>query len=227
MQELQVLSLQLMVELTSKRTLRIIGRLGKTEVVVLIDSGASCSFIEKRLTTKLGLVVVPTDEFGVAIGYGRVIRGQGKCQGLELEIQGVMVRDEYLLFELGMTYVVLGYTWLVQLGETRINWGLHIMRFQVENEWVTILGDPSLLRSQVSLNSMEKMCENEEVVLLPELQALFENASENKHTRVPHKKIQSLLKSFASVFQMPSGLPPGRSRVHAITLQAGTSPINI
>lgn len=37
-QELQVLSLQSMVGLTTKRTLRIIGRLGNTEVVVLIDS---------------------------------------------------------------------------------------------------------------------------------------------------------------------------------------------
>lgn len=114
--------------------MRIIGRLGDTEVVVLIDSGASCSFIAKRLATQMGLAVVPTDEFGVAIGDGRVISGQGMCQGLDLEIQGVKVNDEYLLFELGTTDVVLGYTWLAQLGETRINWGLHTMKFQVNNE---------------------------------------------------------------------------------------------
>lgn len=174
----------------------------------------------------MGLPIVPTD-VGVAIGDGRVINGQGKCQGLELDIQGVKVREEYLFFELGTTDVVLGYTWLALLGETRINWGLHLMRFQVGSEWVTISGDPSLLRAQVSMNSMEKLCESEEVVVLLELQALFENTKEKDQVVVPNKRIQSLLKSFAGVFQMPHGLPPVRSREHAITLQEGTSPINI
>lgn len=63
--------------------------------------------------------------------------------------------------------------------------------------------------------------------MLLELQALFENSTAKKQAKVPQKKIQTLLKSFASVFQMPSGLPPVRSREHAITLQAGTSPINV
>lgn len=42
------------------------------------------------------------------------------------------------MFELGTIDVVLGYTWLEKLEETRINWGLHIMKFQVHDKWVTI-----------------------------------------------------------------------------------------
>lgn len=48
------------------------------------------------------------------------------------------------MFELGTIDVVLGYTWLEKLEETRINWGLHIMKFQVHDKWVTISGDPTL-----------------------------------------------------------------------------------
>lgn len=48
-QELQVFSLQSMVGITTKRTMRLRGKLGDTDVVVLIDSGASCSFIAKHL----------------------------------------------------------------------------------------------------------------------------------------------------------------------------------
>lgn len=39
--------------------------------------------------------------------------------------------------------------------------------------------------------------------------------------------IQKLLQKFKAVFNMPKGLPPRRSREHAINLQMGTSPINI
>ena len=226
-QELQVLSLQSMVGLTTKRAMRIRGNVGGEEVVVLIDSGASCSFIATRLVEKLGLPVVPTTEFGVAIGDGRVITGKGKRVDLKLVVQGIEIQGEFLLFELGVTDMVLGYTWLASLGETRINWGLHILRFQVDNEWVTLASDPSLVRAQVSLKSMEKLCGSEGGVYLLELQELFENVGEQERLVKPSHNIQRLIRQFKEVFNMPTGLPPKRSREHAITLHERTSPINI
>lgn len=226
-QELQVLSLKSMVGITTKRTMRMRGKIGETEMVVLVDSGASCSFIAKYLVDKLGLLVASTVEFGVAIGDGRVLAGNGKCEGVKLNIQGVEISEEYLRFEMGGTDLVLGYTWLEKLGETRINWGLHLLRFQVEDKWVTLNGDPDLLRAQASLNTMEKLSENAEEVILLELQALFESEEEQPTRKAVSLGIHKILKEFQNVFNMPSGLPPKRSREHAITLQAGTSPINI
>lgn len=196
-------------------------------MVVLVDSGASCCFIAKHLVDKLGLLVAPIVEFGVAIGDGRVLVGNGKCEGVKLNIQGVEISEEYLRFEMGGTDLVLGYTWLEKLGETRINWGLHLLRFQVEYKWVTLNGDPDLLRAQASLNTMEKLSENAEEVILLELQALFESEEEQPTRKAVRLGIHKILKEFQNVFNMPSGLPPKRSREHAITLQAGTSPINI
>lgn len=144
-------------------------------MVVLIDSGASCSFIATRVVEKLGLPVVATTDFGVAIGDGRIMTSSGKCEGLKLIIQGIEIQGDFMLFDLGATDMVLGYTWLASLGETGINWDLHVMRFQIDGEWVTISGDPALLREQVSLSSMEKLCDSEDVVYLLELQTLFEN----------------------------------------------------
>lgn len=124
-QELQVLSLWSMVGITSKRNLKVLGQIRNENVVVLINSGASCNFIGKAVMQALGLPVQSTQEFGVSI----VLQGQGKCSGVEMNIQGVKIEEEYLLFELGTIDVVLGYSWLSKLGETRINWGLHTMRF--------------------------------------------------------------------------------------------------
>lgn len=226
-QELQVLSLQSMVGISTKRTLKVLGQIKNENVVVLIDSGSSCNFFGRNMVHALGLPVHQTNEFGVSIGDGRVLTGQGKCSGVELDIQGVKINEEYLLFDLGTIDVVLGYTWLAKLGETRINWGLHIMRFQVSDKWVAICGDPSLLKEKVSLNSMEKLVEKEEVGYLLELQALFEATPGSDKTQKPSREVSKLLKEFESVFNMPPGLPPKRNREHAITLQAGTSPINI
>lgn len=226
-QELQVLSLRSMVGITTKKTLRIRGYIGDAEVVVLIDSGASCNFIATLLVQKLGLPVTPTPEFGVTIGDGRVINSSGKCEDVKINIQGVGIREEYLVFNLGATDMVLGYSWLEKLGETRINWGLHVMKFQIGEQWVTLTGDPDLLRAQVSLRAMEKLCDKEDGVYLLELQALFDNGDIATKPVVPEPSIKKLLKEYKSVFNMPRGLPPKRSREHAITLQEGTSPINI
>lgn len=148
--DLQVLSLQSMVGLTTKRTLKIIGVIGDMEVVVLIDSGASCNFSGKKLVDQLGLAVETTQEFGVAIGDGQIIKRSGKCAGVKLDIQGVKIEDEYLLFELGNVDVVLGYSWLEKLGETRINWGLHIMRFRSKKMGDVVWGPCSAESSGLS-----------------------------------------------------------------------------
>ncbi|KAG2245962.1 hypothetical protein Bca52824_085590 [Brassica carinata] len=88
-------------------------------------------------------------------------------------------------------------------------------------------GDPDLLCAQVSLRAIEKLCEKEDGVYLLELQALFDNGETTDKAVVTVPAIKKLPKEYNSVFNMPSGLPPKRSREHAITLQEGTSPINI
>lgn len=115
-QELHVLSLNSMVGITSKKTMKMKGLIGNKEVVVLIDSGATCNFISKKLVEELGLPVVETVGFGVAVGNGEVITGSGKCEGVEVIIQGVKIKEEFLMFELGTIDLVLGYSWLAELG---------------------------------------------------------------------------------------------------------------
>ncbi|XP_056863923.1 uncharacterized protein LOC130511101 [Raphanus sativus] len=225
-QELHVLSLNSLVGITTKKTMKMKDLIGDKEVVVLIDSGASCNFISTKLVEEMKLPVVETVGFGVAVGNGEVISGSGKCEDVEVSIQGVKITEEFLRFELGSIDLVLGYSWLAKLGETRINWGLHILRFQKAEKWVSICSDPGLLKAQVSLNAMEKLCEKEEIVFLLELQTLFDSENVTKEKR-PSSAVTSLLQKFKGVFQMPKGLPPTRSREHAITLQEGTSPINV
>lgn len=83
---------------------------------------------------------------------------------------------------------------------------------------MTISGDPTLLKAQGSLKSMEKLVEEEEVVFLLELQALFEAKPGGNKLKSPSREVKKLLNEFESVFHMPQGLLPKRSREHVITL---------
>lgn len=127
-----------------------------------------------------------TREFGVLVGDGQVVTSQGKCSGVTLAIRVEIIKD-FLLFELGSTDIVLGYTWMATLGETRINWGLQTLKFKVLTHWVTLVGDPCLTNPQVSLNNMDKMIKGGEVVCMLDLTVLFESVGRKTGTPVNTK----------------------------------------
>lgn len=116
---------------------------------------------------------------------------------------------------------------VVQTGRDKDQLGSTYYAVLVKDQWVTISGDPVMLKEQVSLNTMEKLVEKEEVVFLLELQALFETKQDGPKQKGPSREVRTILKEFESVLDMPQGLPPKRNRENAITLQEGTSPINI
>lgn len=60
---------------------------------------------------------------------------------------------------------------------------------------------------------------------LLELTTLFEG-EENQGKGEYHQEVEPVLKKYKEVFGMPNELPPLRNRAHAITLQAGTAPVN-
>ncbi|XP_023633382.1 uncharacterized protein LOC111829008 [Capsella rubella] len=225
-QTMEQLSLCSMVGIKAAKSLRLRGKIQEAQVVVLIDSGATCNFISKNFALKNKLKVTDTNKFGVCVGNGEIIYSKGKCNGVVLAVQGVEIVDEFLLFDLGTTDVVLGYSWLATLGDTKVNWKLQTLGFKLLDEWVTLVGDPSLIREQVSLKSLQLRMKGVELVCLLELTTLFEGEVAEKST--PDSVLLSkLLRGYQDVFQMPKELLPTRNREHSITLKEGSSQVNV
>ncbi|CAL9218652.1 unnamed protein product, partial [Arabidopsis halleri] len=105
------LSLGSMSDLSRKKSMKLRGYIGRVEVVVLVDSRATCNFINERLVRAMGWPITETRCFGVRVGGGRIIRSRGKCVNVPLEIQGIEITDDFLLFDLGELDVVLRFTW--------------------------------------------------------------------------------------------------------------------
>lgn len=58
-------SLNSVVGLTSPKTMKMAGKIGDQEVIVMIDPGATHNFISLATVQKTGLPVIESKEFGV------------------------------------------------------------------------------------------------------------------------------------------------------------------
>lgn len=67
------LSLNSMVGLDSSNTMKLKGLIGSREVVVLLDSGASHSFISLEVVRDLRMPVVGSKKFSAVVGDGHTI----------------------------------------------------------------------------------------------------------------------------------------------------------
>lgn len=144
-------SLCSVVGLTTPKTMKMQGEIKGTQVVVMVDPGATHNFISTTAVEKLGIPVTGEEEFGVALGNGARVRGKGCCRAVTLVIQGVSIEEDFLPLELGNSDLILGIQWLEKLGEVTTNWKHQSMSFMWGGQGVKLRGDPSLGRTQVSL----------------------------------------------------------------------------
>ena len=121
------------------------GNIEGREVVMLVASGASKSFIAKGVVKELGLPACETDEcFGLA--NGGVVKSEGVCRGMVVKVQEEMeIIHDFFVLELGEGKdIVLGVDWLARLGKIVANFRELTMKFEVAGKAVTLKGDPSL-----------------------------------------------------------------------------------
>ncbi|XP_019101930.1 PREDICTED: uncharacterized protein LOC109133354 [Camelina sativa] len=190
------------------------------EIVTLSGSNVS-NFISERVVKELQLPVTSSKRFGVRVAGGQILKGQGKCAGQVLNIQGIQIVGEFRVFDLGTsTDVILGYSWLDTLGDTRINWLNRTLSWKIGVQWVTIVGDPDLSRGQVSINSMERIIKKKGVAYLLELTTLLKNQGQPNKKTDQIDAVNSVVSHYKEVFAMPAQLPPTRNREHAIILRS-------
>ena len=90
---------------------------------------------------------------------------------------------------------------------------------------VTLKGDPSLSKMQVSLKSMRKVIKDKGEGVLIELGRMEAGLYEG-HEEVPNE-LKPVLAKFERVFFAPIELPPWRGKEHGITLALGTSLVSV
>ncbi|KAL5578650.1 hypothetical protein UlMin_011092 [Ulmus minor] len=217
-------SLNSVVGLTTPKTMKLKGTIGEQEVVVLIDSGATHNFISLDLVNRMQIPIVKTGAYGVTMGTGAAVKGEGLCRGVTIHLQGLDIVEEFLPLRLGSSDAILGVQWLETLGMTHTNWKTQVMKFMLGNESVTLRGDLSLGKTLVSLKTMMRTIKHEIAGILVECNQ-FEGLCD-VNPEVPLNLTQ-VLADYDLVFNMPRGLPPSRGHEHSILLKDGSQPVSV
>ena len=82
------------------------------------------------------------------------------CRGLRLQLAEITVVTDFFPL-LGAFDIVLGFQWLATRGDSMMNWGNLCLYVEMEGRKVTIQGDLTLSRAQVSLHSMVRIIKKE------------------------------------------------------------------
>ncbi|KAF7815055.1 Retrotransposable element Tf2 [Senna tora] len=221
---LMSLSMNSIVGITGGRTMKLVGKVNGSEVLTMIDSGASHNFISTSLVDKMSLPKVKTSSYMVTVGDGHTVKSEGKCKQLRVELQGTVLEQDFYLFDLGEVDLILGMEWLESLGEVRVNWKQLTMKYKEGEEVICLKGDSSLARTEVSYKAVMRSIKKGGQGFILELSSM--ETQGDTDVRLP-AEIQQILKDFSEVCVPLKGLPPIRNRDHAILIMEGAQPPNI
>lgn len=203
------------------------GLVGNTEIVVMIDPGATHNFVAINLVKTGEVTITTAGSFGVSLGNGETIRGEGLCRAVcvQLEGGGLEVVEDFLPLELGSADVILGVQWLEKLGVVKNNWKTQLMEFEVDGEAVILKGDPTLIRAKVSLKAMLRMLKKTGTSFWVECNRM--EVDKQSPTSSPPEFLQEIISRHQQVFATPTGLPPQRDHEHTIVLKEGCDPVSV
>ena len=150
------ITLETMLGVPTKETFKFSALLYGSTITVMIDSGASHNFICSQVVEQLHIPILTAMSFGVKLGNGKAVKGQGICQKLLLQFQGMSIIQDFLLFPLGSVDVILGVEWLQSMGWTATHYGIYVMALWDGHRFHWIKGDRSLVKGDRSLIAIHR-----------------------------------------------------------------------
>ncbi|KAF5450138.1 hypothetical protein F2P56_030513 [Juglans regia] len=215
------ISLNAITRTPSCKTMRLKGWIGCIQVVLLVDSGSTHSFVDPSIAQTAKLVVDKARKLAVKVANGQLVQGLGHCSKAKIKVQGISFYPSFYVLPLGGCDVVLGVDWLETLGT--IAWNFHelSMKFLYLGKNVELLGlkleGLTLAKGEKSMLTSMQRGKGLFLQLVSETNVL--------RTLGGGDKMQQLISQFAQVFEIPKGLSPSRPQDHRIPLKEGTQSI--
>ncbi|KAK8282543.1 hypothetical protein V6Z12_D08G034600 [Gossypium hirsutum] len=215
-----IISLHALNGLQGHNTMRVAARVGSCVVVILVDSGSTHNFIDARLVNRLSLPVIHQEKLKVSVANGSHLFTIGLCQGVVWEVQSHKFETNFMVLSLKGCDVVLGVQWLLALGDIIWNFSSLTMQFQINGESCSIQGIvPGALATRTNDSKafaiMGQSLGPYTAILSSPAQVLLLSMGVDD----TEGQLQTLLREFDDVFQVPKGLPPRRVHDHKIPLR--------
>lgn len=214
------ISLHALIGLVVQNTIRVPGKLNNKDILVLVDTGSTHSFVDARLAEQLHLHIQPTGHMLVTVANGDTTTSSGVCPRLSWSMQNSGFCEDIRVLPLGGCDMVLGVDWLKQLGDVMFNLSDLRLSFVYQGQNITLQGcatTPSC--SMISGFSLLKFLKSK----IPTLIGQFFSLTAIPVAPTP-PVITSVLQDYQDVFAEPKTLPPARALDHRIPLKPNTSP---
>ena len=191
-----------------------------TSVKVLFDSGATCSFISKRIIPSLSLAEPSNLDMGIALPTGEIINCNRIHLTVPLEILGALFPSDLVEIDLRDFDIIIGMDWLTKY-KARIDCSKQKISLQAsKGKRLSYHAEPP--RNGIKFISAIKMAN----LMRKGNQVYLCNVQD---TRVPENPINQIpvVRDFPDVFpdEIP-GMPPERDIEFTIDVVLGTEPIS-
>lgn len=208
-------------------TMRLQGWIQQHEVLMLVDSGSSHTFVSSDLAERLQFPRSATRPLRVKVANGGIMYCGTELADCEWWTQGYQFRNNFKILPLGSYDIILGYDWLTEHSPMNVDWVAQTMSFTQGCTEVKLIGvQPDVtkcpLLTQYQLHSLIEKSRVSRIVLLCLMKpdaAVDDNSQSGPAAQ--------LLIEFEILFEEPSELPPQRQFDHSIPLLPGAKPVNL
>ena len=232
--EVAHISINAIAGISDYTTMKVRGLHGKRNIYVLIDSGSTHNFLDRKVAEALGCRVTEAGRARVSVADGTKIEVCGKVDKFQWSFRGHQFEADFMVIPLGGHDVVLGVQWLSGLGP--ITWDFQ--KLEMEFKWgtkrVALRGiSPNSVR-EIKAKRVEAM--RDEDIQLHMIYAWEEDEEEHMSLNLAHTHdksasevdaIHRLTDQFQDIFEEPKVLPPfRRNHDHKIVLKEVSNPVN-
>lgn len=206
-------------------TLRLQGLMQHHQIMLLVDSGSTHSFVSAALADKLGKTQRAVPAIKVRIADGGILHCNKEIVDCLWLVQGQSFLTSLKVLPLGSYDVILGMDWLEQHSPMKVDWQAKTLQFNYNQKEICLKGVKANIQNckTLSATQVQGLVHRSAVRHVVEFCSI-ELAVEDSD--IPAEVSQLLLK-FAPIFEEPKGLPPSRAFDHSIPLLPGAKPVNL
>ena len=207
-------------------TLRLVGHLVATQLIILVDGGSTHNFIQHQLVHQLGLPFCETQPLRVMVGNGQFLECHCICDNITISIQDITFSVDLHVLPISRANVVLGVQWLKTLGPILTDYANLTMQFIHEGRLVQLQGDKEANLNLLTSSQFRRLYRKQGPSLYFHITVLAEDTSTDTTTALP-PDIRALITKFSTLFQPHHAMPPARDSDHRIHLLPHAAPVNV
>ena len=199
--------------------------MGNKEILILIDSGSSYTFISDKIIQDLNCAVSDTAPVSVTIANGQKNSSSQQVTDFQWWAQGHTFTHTARVLAISCYDLVLGMDWLECHSPMWIHWKRKLLRFSHNGQHIALKGMKDFPTSchKIKVRKLNGLIRKGGLAQVVHLCPIL---TEPTPTDVP-AEVQHFIDSQSAIFREPDSLPPKRVFDHHIHLLPGVKPVNV